>query len=38
VSFEGPGMKGQTVAVDAAYVHEKLDKVTQTEDLSKFIL
>jgi ATP-dependent HslUV protease ATP-binding subunit HslU len=38
VSFEGPAMKGQTVLVDAAYVHEKLDKVTQTEDLSKFIL
>ncbi len=38
VSFEGPDLKGQTVKVDANYVNEKLAEVTQTDDLSKFIL
>jgi ATP-dependent HslUV protease ATP-binding subunit HslU len=38
VSFEGPELKGQQIKVDAAYVHDKLDAVVQTEDLSKFIL
>jgi ATP-dependent HslUV protease ATP-binding subunit HslU len=38
VSFEGPDLNGRRVAVDAAYVHGKLDAVLQTEDLSKFIL
>ena len=38
VSFEGPDMKGQTVTVNADYVNDKLDKVMQQEDLSKFIL
>jgi ATP-dependent HslUV protease ATP-binding subunit HslU len=38
VSFAGPDMRGQRVVIDAGYVHEKLDKITQTEDLSKFIL
>lgn len=38
VSFHAPDMPGQTVTIDAAYVHQKLDAVVQTEDLSKFIL
>jgi ATP-dependent HslUV protease ATP-binding subunit HslU len=38
VSFEGPDIRGQTITVNAGYVHEKLDKVTKQEDLSKFIL
>jgi len=38
VSFEGPDLKGQRIVIDAAYVHEKLAAVTQTEDLDKFIL
>jgi ATP-dependent HslUV protease ATP-binding subunit HslU len=38
VSFHAPDMQGQTVTIDAAYVHQKLDAVVQTEDLSKFIL
>ncbi|REJ97477.1 MAG: ATP-dependent protease ATPase subunit HslU [Planctomycetota bacterium] len=37
-SFEGPEIKGQTITVNAEYVHEKLDAITQVEDLSKFIL
>jgi ATP-dependent HslUV protease ATP-binding subunit HslU len=38
VSFHAPDMQGQTVTIDADYVHKKLDAVVQTEDLSKFIL
>jgi ATP-dependent HslUV protease ATP-binding subunit HslU len=38
VSFHAPDMQGVTVRVDGAYVHQKLDKVTQQEDLAKFIL
>jgi ATP-dependent HslUV protease ATP-binding subunit HslU len=38
VSFEGPDLKGQTVAIDRAYVEEKLAEAIQTDDLSKFIL
>lgn len=38
VSFEGPDLKGRKITVDSAYVHERLDSVVQTEDLSKFIL
>jgi ATP-dependent HslUV protease ATP-binding subunit HslU len=38
VSFHAPDMQGVTVKVDSAYVHQRLDKVTQQEDLAKFIL
>lgn len=38
LSFEAPDMKLGRVVVNAAYVKERLDKVTQDEDLSKFIL
>jgi ATP-dependent HslUV protease ATP-binding subunit HslU len=38
VSFEAPERRGETVVIDAAYVHARLDPVTQQEDLSKFIL
>ncbi len=38
VSYHAPDMQGATVKVDSAYVHERLDKVTQQEDLAKFIL
>ena len=38
VSFDGPQLRGQRINIDAAYVHNKLDAVVQTEDLSKFIL
>ncbi len=38
LSFEAPDMQMGKVVINAAYVREKLDKVTQDEDLSKFIL
>jgi len=38
VSFEAPDMQARTVTVNAAYVRERLDEVTQNEDLSKYIL
>jgi len=38
VSFEAPDMKMGRVDVNAAYVKERLDEVSQDEDLSKFIL
>ncbi len=38
LSFEAPDMHMGRVVVDAAYVKERLDKLTQDEDLSKFIL
>ena len=38
LSFEAPDMHTGKVTVNAAYVRQRLDKVTQDEDLSKFIL
>jgi ATP-dependent HslUV protease ATP-binding subunit HslU len=38
LSFEAPEMNKGRVVVDAAYVKERLEKLTQDEDLSKFIL
>jgi ATP-dependent HslUV protease ATP-binding subunit HslU len=38
LSFEAPDMHTGRVAINAAYVKEKLQKLTQDEDLSKFIL
>jgi ATP-dependent HslUV protease ATP-binding subunit HslU len=38
VSFEAPDMKMGKVIVNAAYVAERLDEITQDEDLRKFIL
>ena len=38
LSFEAPDMKMGRVVVNAAYVRERLDKISQDEDLSKFIL
>jgi ATP-dependent HslUV protease ATP-binding subunit HslU len=38
LSFEAPDMKQGEVTVNAAYVEQKLDKLSQDEDLSKFIL
>lgn len=37
-SFDAPGLSGQTLVVDARYVHEKLDAILQDEDLSRYIL
>ncbi|MFO7905191.1 MAG: ATP-dependent protease ATPase subunit HslU [Planctomycetota bacterium] len=38
LSFEAPSMKTGRVVVDAAYVNDSLDKLTEDEDQSKFIL
>ena len=38
LSFEAPEMKMGTVVINAAYVNERLDAVTDDEDLSKYIL
>ena len=38
LSFEAPNMDGGQVIIDAAYVAERLEKLSQDEDLSKFIL
>jgi len=38
LSFEAPEMKKGKVSITADYVKQRLDEVTQDEDLSKFIL
>lgn len=38
LSFEAPEMHTGRVAISAAYVQQRLEKLTQDEDLSKFIL
>ncbi|HUO04447.1 MAG TPA: ATP-dependent protease ATPase subunit HslU [Candidatus Binataceae bacterium] len=38
LSFGAPEMHGHELAVDAAYVHGKLDAIVKDEDLSRYIL
>ena len=38
LSFEAPEMKTGRVIINAAYVSERLEEISQDEDLSKFIL
>jgi ATP-dependent HslUV protease ATP-binding subunit HslU len=38
VSFNAPDFSAKTVRIDAHYVREKLDRVLQDEDLSRYIL
>ena len=38
VSFDATRLEGQTVTIDAAYVDERLQMLSQDEDLSRFIL
>ena len=38
VSFDAAHRSGQTVRIDAAYVDERLEALSQDEDLSRFIL
>ncbi len=38
VSFEAPDLSGQTVTIDAAYVHRMLADVVKNDDLSRYIL
>jgi ATP-dependent HslUV protease ATP-binding subunit HslU len=38
LSFEAPGLNGSEVPITAQYVKERLDKLLEDEDLSKYIL
>ena len=38
LSFRAPEMTGQSVHIDAAYVHDKLAEIVKNEDLSRYIL
>jgi ATP-dependent HslUV protease ATP-binding subunit HslU len=38
ISFDAPEMTGRAIAIDAAYVRERLDGVLRDQDLSRFIL
>ena len=38
VSFDAPEMPGQTVVIDAGYVHARLADVLKDDDLSRYIL
>jgi ATP-dependent HslUV protease ATP-binding subunit HslU len=38
VSYEAPERKGQRQVIDEAYVRARLDKVLESEDLSRFVL
>jgi ATP-dependent HslUV protease ATP-binding subunit HslU len=38
VSFDATKLAGQTITIDAAYVDERLQMLSQDEDLSRFIL
>ncbi|MDR1626534.1 MAG: ATP-dependent protease ATPase subunit HslU [Spirochaetia bacterium] len=38
VSYNAPDLKGQSIAVTASYVDEKLKDVAQNQDLSRYIL
>lgn len=38
ISFEADAHKGETIAIDANYVDEKVEKVANNEDLSRYIL
>jgi ATP-dependent HslUV protease ATP-binding subunit HslU len=38
ISFTATGSGGKSIALDAAYVNERLDKVSVNEDLSRYVL
>ena len=38
LAFDAPDMKGSRVDIDAAYVRQRLEKITDAQDLSRFIL
>jgi ATP-dependent HslUV protease ATP-binding subunit HslU len=38
ISFSAPEMRGQEVAINAAYVRERLQPILMNEDLSRYIL
>lgn len=38
ISFDAPKHSGKTVAIDAAYVDERLAELSQSEDLARYVL
>jgi ATP-dependent HslUV protease ATP-binding subunit HslU len=38
ISFDAPDKSGQTIRIDAAYVHDRIGKMAQDTDLSRFVL
>ncbi len=38
ISFDAPDLRGQRIAIDAAYVRERLQGIATDEDLSRYIL
>jgi ATP-dependent HslUV protease ATP-binding subunit HslU len=38
LSFNAPELTGQTIPIDADYVHQRLDPIVRNEDLSRYIL
>ncbi|MEM6492434.1 MAG: HslU--HslV peptidase ATPase subunit, partial [Pseudomonadota bacterium] len=38
ISFEAPDRAGETIAIDAAYVEDRVAPLAKNADLSKFIL
>ncbi len=38
LSFDAPEQSGSRIAIDAAFVRERLERISQDEDLSRFIL
>ena len=38
INFEADEHKGETINIDAAYVDEKLEGISQNQDLSRYIL
>jgi ATP-dependent HslUV protease ATP-binding subunit HslU len=38
ISFEAPDKQGETITIDAAYVHERVGKMAADADLSRFVL
>ncbi len=38
ISFDAPDKSGQTIRIDAAYVGERIGKMAQDRDLSRFVL
>ena len=38
ISFDAPELHGQSIRIDAAYVHDRLNEILANEDLSRYIL
>ena len=38
INFEADEHKGETITIDSVYVDSKLTDITQSEDLSRYIL